>query len=159
MVAPVLNEDNSTSVYLPEGTWYEFNSTTTHSGPTTLSLTNVPLTTTPVYVRPGGIITLGPVIQHTGQMPGGPLEVQVYGGFDGTFALVEDDGESYAYKTGSTRTTAFAWTDATKTLAWTVSGTYAGPEVYTQANVVLITASGTATLQGALGRSGSVTFK
>lgn len=95
MPAPVLSQDNSTSVYLPAGKWYEFNTTTMHVGPTTLSLTNVPLAHTPVYVRCGGLITLGPVIQYTGQMPGGPLQVQIYGGADSTFTLVEDDGETY----------------------------------------------------------------
>merc|ERR1719473_1387067 len=43
MAAPVLQQDNSTSVYLPKAQWYEFNSTVVHSGPTTLSLQNVPL--------------------------------------------------------------------------------------------------------------------
>ena len=37
-----------------------------------------------MFVRPGGIITLGPIIQHVGMLPGGPLEVQVYTGADGT---------------------------------------------------------------------------
>ena len=34
LVSPVLSEDNSTSAYLPQGTWFEFNSTATHTGPT-----------------------------------------------------------------------------------------------------------------------------
>ena len=96
MAAPVLAEGNATNVYLPKGTWFEFNTTTTHVGPTTLSLTNVALDHVPVYVRPGGVVTLGPVIQHTGQMPGGPLQVQVYSGANGSFTLVEDDGMTYA---------------------------------------------------------------
>ena len=54
LVAPVLAQDNTTSAYLPGGsgaTWFEFNSTTTHQGGTTLQLSGVPLAHVPVYAR------------------------------------------------------------------------------------------------------------
>ena len=75
-----------------------------------------------VYVRPGGIVTLGPVIQYTAQMPGGPLEVHIYTGIDGSFTLVEDDGETLDYQTGVARATTFSWSDITSTVSWTVTG-------------------------------------
>jgi hypothetical protein len=45
--------------------------------------------------------------------------VQVYGGCDGTFEMVEDDGATKDYLTSTvsaTRTILFVWTEATKTL-------------------------------------------
>ena len=100
LAAPVLKEDNSSAPYLPAGTWYEFNSTTSHQGPTTVSLSAVPLDHIPVYVKAGGIVALAPLVQYTDALPGdGPLELHVYAGADGAFTLVEDDGETYGYRT------------------------------------------------------------
>ena len=167
MAAPVLSQDNSSSVYLPAGDWYTFNTAGSkvrmHTGPANVTSADVPLDVIPVFVRPGAIIPLGSVIQHVGELPGGPLEVQVYSGADGTFALVEDDGETtgYAQSAGSsTRTTTFAWTEASGTLTWKVDGEYAGADVYTACSVVLFSSAGKqGPLVGKLGAGGSVTFK
>ena len=67
----------------------------------------------PVYVRAGSLLPLGPVIQHTRQLPGGPLELQIYPGEDATFTLVEDDGETTDYLKGQVRRTTFTWQDNT----------------------------------------------
>lgn len=66
---------------------------------------------------------------------------------------------SSRYKTGVTRSTTFTWTDATKTMTWAVTGTYAGPNVYLQADVVYFSATGVASLTGKLGTAGTVAFK
>ena len=58
------------------------------------------MTEIPAFVRPGAIVPLAPVIQYTDALPGGPLEVQVYAGADGSFMLIEDDGETTAYEKG-----------------------------------------------------------
>jgi len=122
LVAAVLSQDSSYSIYLPEGTWFRLGSTTTHEGPTTLNGTAA-MSDVPVVARSGTIVPLAPVVQYSDALPGGALEVHVYGGADGSFSLVEDDGESYAYTSpGHTRTTTFAWDDAAGTLSWTVSG-------------------------------------
>ena len=54
----------------------------------------------PVYARAGSIIPRQPLVQHTGQIPQGPLELAVYPGpaCHGTIYL--DDGESFAYRDG-----------------------------------------------------------
>jgi alpha-glucosidase len=122
MTAPVLTEGGERSVYFPalpkSHEWFEFDSTKTHAGGNSERVA-VPLDASPVYVRSGTIVPLGPVVQHTGELPGdGTLEVQVYAGADGRFVLVEDDGDSYDYERGFTRTTIFKWSDAQKTLSW-----------------------------------------
>merc|ERR1719512_645326 len=80
----------------------------------------------PVYVPAGAVVPLGPVIQSTGEQPGGELEVQVYDGADGSFDFVEDDGETILYyqnwtadasarrKGAFVRTTHFKWNHANR---------------------------------------------
>ena len=63
------------------------------------------------------------MLQHTDALPGGPLEVLVYGGADGAFVLVEDDGETTAYASGNgVRRTSLAWDDGAATLSWSCKG-------------------------------------
>eukprot|EP00656_Telonema_subtile_P007115 TRINITY_DN1332_c0_g1_i3.p1 TRINITY_DN1332_c0_g1~~TRINITY_DN1332_c0_g1_i3.p1 ORF type:complete len:602 (+),score=90.45 TRINITY_DN1332_c0_g1_i3:282-2087(+) len=121
LVSPVLTEDSTKSVYLPEGSWFEFNTSSTITGPTNISAT-AELTEVPVYVRPGTVLPLAPIVQESNALPGGPLEVHVYTGADGWFDLVEDDGNSTAYLTGGVTVTSLAWVDASRTLSWSVVG-------------------------------------
>jgi len=142
MPAPVLNQDNSSSVYLPLGKWYEFNTTTVLKGPQTLHLTNVPLNHIPVYAKAGGIIPLAPVNQYTAQLPGGPLEVQIYPGEDGSFTMFEDDGESKDYQKGVSKKIHFSWDDKSKTLSWTTDGSFKDDHTFTQIRAVAFFAEG-----------------
>ena len=96
----------------------------------------------PVYVRAGTVLPLGPVIQHTDDLPGGPLEVQVYPGRDGQFTLVEDDGLTTAYLKGQIRRTIFVWNDASRTLSWKIDGPYAGKDVFTDITVSVMDPDG-----------------
>lgn len=127
MVAPVMNQDNSSNVYLPAGTWFEYNSTTTHAGPSSINTTGVALDHIPMYVKAGGILPHGPVKQYADAASTAPLVVQVYPGADGTFSLVEDDGATTDYTLGAQKTTVFTWTDSTKTLSWESSGVWGRP--------------------------------
>mmetsp|Transcript_41321 Transcript_41321/g.108534 ORF Transcript_41321/g.108534 Transcript_41321/m.108534 type:complete len:735 (-) Transcript_41321:84-2288(-) len=131
LVAPVLTEDSQMEVVLPEGQWYPFpgGGPAVH-GPTKLSgLANA--SDIPAFVAAGSVVPLGPVVQHTGALPGGPLEVLVFPGADGSFELIDDDGETTAYEQGTTRCVQFTWTDASATLSWTASGT-PGPHHFQQ---------------------------
>merc|ERR1711907_623137 len=104
------------------GRWYEFNSSKTHQGPTNITST-ADLGRIPVFVPPGTVLPLAPVVQSTQHLPGGALEIQVYAGENGSFTMVEDDGETTSYQVAShTRTTTFSWDDAKKTLSWSVKG-------------------------------------
>ena len=90
LVAPVMSPDNATSVYLPQGLWYAWGTGAAVSGPATLPLTAVPLGTVPMYVLGGSIVPTALPVQYTDALPGGPLQVTVYGGADGVFTLYED---------------------------------------------------------------------
>eukprot|EP00913_Durusdinium_trenchii_P027766 g26037.t1 len=75
----------------------------------------VPMKEVPCFVRPGTILPLSPVVQHSGEIGQGPLQVYVFGGSDGHFTLVEDDGWSTKYQQGDIRSTNFKWADHDQT--------------------------------------------
>jgi len=54
-------------------------------------------------VRAGAIIPQQPLVQHTGEMPNGPLELRVYPGPDCAGSLYLDDGRTFAYTRGEYR--------------------------------------------------------
>ncbi len=154
LAAPILNEGGKRTVYLPAGTWYDYFTGEKIKGPTTIALQKA-LDEVPVYVYEGTILPLGPVIQYSEQSPGGPLEVHIYPGKNGSLKMVEDDGTSYNYIKGETRNTDYYWNDKTKTLTWKVSGTYSGKNIYKTVKAVL----GKEEKVTVIGREGRVVFK
>jgi len=159
LVAPILSEDSQRSVYLPAGTWYAFNTSDAATGPTTLTGA-APLSEVPVFAPPGAVVPLAPVVQYTDALPGGALEVQVYGGADGSFTLVEDDGETTGYAAGETRETAFSWQDSARTLSGSVRGPAASARMFTQVRLTLLSAGARYESDATgLGTSGSMVAK
>ncbi|MDE3066678.1 MAG: glycoside hydrolase family 31 protein [Verrucomicrobiota bacterium] len=155
LAAPVLQSGGRRSVYLPAGGWYVFGANTLLTGSQTVKLT-VKLDEIPVYVRAGTLLPLGPVIQHTDQLPGGPLELQIYPGRDATFALFEDDGETTGYLKGRIRRTTFRWQDTAGKLRWKRQGTYSGKDVFRKLRVVLFGPQGTSRTEVPLGVVGNL---
>jgi alpha-glucosidase len=129
MAAPVLESGGRRSVYLPDDTWYLFESNTKLFGRRSADVTAA-LDEVPVYVRAGTILPLAPPLQHSDQLPGGPLELQVYPGRNASFTLVEDDGLTTAYLKGQVRRTAFSWDDVQRRLTWKIEGPYGGKNVF-----------------------------
>jgi alpha-glucosidase len=136
MAAPILQTGGKRQLYLPKGSWYEFGSAKPFEGGHTIEVTKA-LDEIPIYVRAGTILPLGPIIQNTGELPGGPLEVEVYPGKNATFSLVEDDGSSTAYATGDLRRTTFTWDDAARKLSWTIQGNFAGNSIFKDMTISL----------------------
>ena len=102
LAAPILQQATNRSVYLPAGDWFVFGTNSRLKGERQIQAT-AGFDEIPVYVHAGSILPLAPVIQHTSQLPGGPLELQIYPGKDATFTLVEDDGETKDYLKGQIR--------------------------------------------------------
>jgi len=153
LVAPVMNEGGKRNVYLPNDIWYDFKKNTAIQGPATFNV-SVALDETPVYVRAGTILPIGPVIQSTEKDTVTPLEIRVYPGRDGSFTMTEDDGKTNAYTLGNVRKTLYTWNDATKTLSWKVNGTYTDKKVFTTIKAVIGSEVQTATL----GAEGQLVF-
>lgn len=55
----------------------------------------------PVFVRAGAILPLAPIVQSTAETSRGPLTIQVYVGDHCRGSLYQDDGTTFAYKSGS----------------------------------------------------------
>lgn len=111
------DEAESYVVELPSDGWYDFwsgapvvpasqpNADATGSAsdvkaPHTIEI-SPRLDNLPVFVRAGSILPLAPIVQNTGETPRGPLTLQVYVGGHCGGSLYQDDGTTFAYKTGS----------------------------------------------------------
>ncbi len=97
-------------IYLPRGLWYDFWSGRPKEGGREFNR-SAELSIMPLYVRAGTILPLGPVKQYTSEQVDGPLTLQVYPGADGRFVVYEDDGVSFAYRTGDWMGLDLRWDD------------------------------------------------
>jgi alpha-glucosidase/alpha-D-xyloside xylohydrolase len=118
LIAPVVEKGaRSRTVYLPKGTWVDFWTEQRVEGGREVTRA-VDLRTTPIYVRAGAVIPMGPVKQYTGQPSSEPITLVAYAGANGGGTLYEDDGATLAYRQnrGVTRTT-FTYDDAARRIA------------------------------------------
>jgi alpha-glucosidase len=117
LIAPVVEKGaTQRRVYLPRGVWYDFWTNERVEGGREIDRP-VDLATMPIYVRAGAILPLGPIKQYTDEPSDEPLTLLVYPGANGASALYEDDGISFNHRRGEWMRIAFAWRDATRTLA------------------------------------------
>ena len=117
LVAPVVEKNASTRrVYLPRGSWFDFWTGQRADGGREIER-QVDLGVMPLYVRAGALIPMGPVKQYTSETVEGPLEITVYPGADGAFDLFEDDGRSFAYRSGEWMGLSLRWEDRARRLS------------------------------------------
>lgn len=118
MASPVTQQGaTSRSVYLPRhaGGWVDFWTGKPHAGGAHVEAP-APIGQLPLFVRAGAIVPMGPLLQYTHEKPGDPIELRIYGGADGQFALYEDEGDSFRYENGVHATIPLMWNNATRTL-------------------------------------------
>ncbi len=117
LVNPVTQpKAESRSVYLPATTpWINFWSGETVDGGQRMEA-SAPKREIPLFVRAGSIVPLGPEMQYTGEKPADPIELRIYHGADGRFALYEDEGDSYDYEKGAYSLIPIQWNEAAQTL-------------------------------------------
>lgn len=116
LVSPVVQQHADVrTVYLPQGTWYDFWTGTKIIGGKFIAA-KAGIDTIPVHVRAGTILPLGPELSYADQQSATPLELRVYPGRDGSFELYDDEGDGNAYEHGARATIRLAWDDARRTL-------------------------------------------
>ena len=116
LVCPVYEyQARSREVYLPKGGWYDFNTNRYYDGGSTF-IANAPFESSPVFVREGSIVPMGPEIEYTAQNQDGSLYIRIYSGKDASFTLYEDDGLTYAYERGEYSKITFSWDQNTQIL-------------------------------------------
>ncbi len=117
MICPVTRpgggaDSQTRPVYLPAGTaWYDFWTGQRYEGGQTIDA-DATLDILPLYVRAGSLLPMGPHIQHSGEQLAAPWEIRVYPGADGSFAVYEDEGDSYRYEQGAYSWFTLSWEDA-----------------------------------------------
>jgi alpha-glucosidase/alpha-D-xyloside xylohydrolase len=121
LVAPVVEKGaTSRALYLPRGTWYDFWTREKIEGGREISR-KVDLATTPLYVRAGAVIPIGPIKQYTEEPVNGPLTLWVHPGADGSFSLYEDDGKTFDYRKREFMRVNIAWNDRQRRLSLRVA--------------------------------------
>lgn len=99
MVAPVIEQGAvERAVYLPAGTWYDYNTGKKLSGKKTI-VASAPLDTCPMYVKAGSILPNYEKMQYVGEIPLDTLILNVYKG-EGGYTHYQDNGEDFKYRDG-----------------------------------------------------------
>ena len=76
------------------------------------------IATIPVFARAGSVLPLGPVVQYADEKTAEPIEIRVYPGADGSFALYDDAGDGHGYDKGEYAVVRIAWHDKARRLAF-----------------------------------------
>ncbi|MFK4084693.1 TIM-barrel domain-containing protein [Kribbella sp. NPDC020789] len=123
LVAPIVDSTGSTSVWVPPGTWTDYFTGTSYTGPATVTI-SAPLDRMPVLVKSGGIVTTR--TDYVDNQTGGALTqltATVAAGANGGFSLYQDAGEG----SGSSASTQLTWNDRAHALTiGATRGTYPG---------------------------------
>jgi alpha-D-xyloside xylohydrolase len=116
LVNPVTEQGATTRhMYLPDAKWYDFWTGIVTDGKKMID-TPAPLDRMPIFVRAGSIVPMGPEVEYVAQKPADPIELRIYTGANGDFALYEDEGDSYDYEKGVYAVIPIHWDDAAHTL-------------------------------------------
>lgn len=106
----------SYEVYLPAGAgWYDYWTGRKLEGGQTLKA-DAPLNHSPLYIKAGSILPLGPDVQYANENKFDNIDIVVYPGADATFTLYEDEGDNYNYEKGQYSTIVLKWNDRSHTL-------------------------------------------
>ncbi len=100
MAAPLYKDTNRRTVYFPEGTWYNFNTNETYEGGKSYEIETA-FNQLPLYVKAGTILPLAESVPFVSLTTCFQLTCKVYGNATTSISLLEDDGESYDYQSGS----------------------------------------------------------
>lgn len=101
LVAPVYkSEAKRDSIYLPQGTWYDYWNGRAYSGNVWLNNYPAPLDKLPVFVKAGAIIPMYPQMEYDRQRKADSLTLDIYPYKNSSFNLYEDDGISHDYRKG-----------------------------------------------------------
>ena len=145
LLAPVLQEgQREREIYLPKGEWFDFwTGRRYEGGPSGLvARIRVTLESIPIFVRGGGFVFRQPVVQHTGEMAGTPLEVQVFPASSSDATLYEDDGETMAYAQGASMRRRFSQTRTATTTTVDVAAPEGSFRPVARDLVLLVVATG-----------------
>ncbi|WP_161632068.1 NPCBM/NEW2 domain-containing protein [Nakamurella lactea] len=106
LVAPVYSDTSvRNGIYLPKGTWVDYWTHRTYTGPTTINGYHAPLDTLPLFVKAGAVVPMWPEGTTSWQTRDKTqLDVDIYPQGRSSFSLYEDDGVTRQYAAGKSST-------------------------------------------------------
>ncbi|WP_158827437.1 glycoside hydrolase family 31 protein [Mucilaginibacter lacusdianchii] len=100
LAAPLTEEQNERQVYLPKGTWYDFNTNKKYQGGQTYTI-KPELTQLPIFIKSGTVLPLAKPLENVSPDYKFELVCYVYGDGPASASLFEDDGYTFNYEKGS----------------------------------------------------------
>lgn len=97
LVAPLFDNSDKRTVYLPAGNWYNFNTNEKYEGGREYEIT-VRFDEMPLFVKEGTILPLADPVQYVSESTVFNIVCRVYGTPVAPVTLFEDDGVSYNFK-------------------------------------------------------------
>ncbi|MNW48577.1 Alpha-xylosidase [compost metagenome] len=103
LVSPVVSQEETKSIYLPQGEWIDYFSGKAYAGGQTIAhkvdLEN--WSDIPLFIKKGAIIPTAPVMNYIGEKKVDVVTVDVFPSSSETsFDYYDDDGETYGYENG-----------------------------------------------------------
>jgi alpha-glucosidase/alpha-D-xyloside xylohydrolase len=121
LVAPITTSSaKDRTIYLPRGQWFDYWTGAQISGALDL-VREVDLATMPLFVKAGAILPHGPIKQSTLEKSTAPIDLHIYPGDDGRFALYEDDGVSMEHTRAISSTIDIRWNNRLRRLSLTLA--------------------------------------
>ncbi|HEU5364090.1 MAG TPA: TIM-barrel domain-containing protein [Hanamia sp.] len=108
LAAPLTEKKDERIVYLPEGTWYDFNTNQKYAGGNEYTI-KTSLTQLPVFVKEGTILPLAKPVEHVAPDTKFEITCYVYGNTKTEATLFEDDGITFNYEKGSYNIVSLLW--------------------------------------------------
>jgi alpha-D-xyloside xylohydrolase len=90
LIAPILNASNKRTVYLPAGTWCDYETGKEYKGPDTIHV-EPPLDVLPVFVTDNSIVPMGPEMLYIGEKPFDPITLDIRISSEAECTLYDDD--------------------------------------------------------------------
>lgn len=122
LVAPIYDQGERRSVYLPEGEWTDYWTKAVHQGPKQIEV-HAPLDTLPLFVRGGSVI---PMMKAASRIPEGlidELTLEVYPVDSFSYLFEEDQGVTQFTGTAGQNKVEFDWTsESSRTLNVRLNG-------------------------------------
>ena len=110
LAAPLMAGQTQRSIYLPLGTWYDFNTNQKFRGGMTYTIQPA-LDQIPVFVKAGTILPLAKPLEHLSANSTFDITCYVYGDQPARASLFEDDGYTFDYEKGRYNTVDLSWKD------------------------------------------------
>jgi alpha-D-xyloside xylohydrolase len=110
LAAPLTAGETQRNIYLPEGTWYDFNTNQKFQGGRTYTIQPT-LNQIPLFVKAGTILPLAKPLENISADSQFDITCYVYGDQTTQTSLFEDDGYTFDYEKGMYNTVYLSWKD------------------------------------------------